>query len=82
MKCEVHDCEMEWIHADMGFQDGFWSCERCVEEEEAQFIATEGNEDYEDDDRFDPSQCVYCGSQCADGYCWASPNGNHLHEGD
>lgn len=81
MKCQVHDCEMEWIPAEMGFQDGFWSCERCVEEEEAEMQGERipyNDADYE----FDGSLCVYCHSGMHDGYCWASPDGNHLHEGD
>lgn len=81
MKCSIHDCDMEWIAPLVGDYDGFWHCEECWKVEESQYERAEEVDEFDDD--WEPvSTCVYCGSQCHDGYCWASPNGNHAHEGD
>lgn len=29
-------------------------------------------------DYLEKPSCVYCGSQSCDGYCWQSPDGNHV----
>jgi hypothetical protein len=72
MKCTVHDCEMDYVPDD-GEIPEHWHCERCRVEEEAAV-----NDAF--DDGPEPSRCGFCGSEMFDGYCWASPDGNHHHD--
>ena len=39
MRCTIHDCEMEWIvYSDPIFAPGgFWFCQECWDDEEADF---------------------------------------------
>lgn len=44
MKCQEHECDMEWVESSELAIPGFWWCEECSREEEGI------EEGYEDDD--------------------------------
>lgn len=46
MKCQVHDCEMEWMPSDSHPDGGSWYCEECWCDEEAMFV--ENDDEYLD----------------------------------
>ena len=74
MMCPIHNHKMDYVPSTDEMPE-HWHCEECQWEEEH---PVDDDFEYERE----PSRCVYCNSEGVDGYCWASPNGLHVHEDD